>query len=146
MGVEDKNDNNTIIERSTIVSPVDRFIAGCAANLPCLQEAIIIFGGSLTVADEQKILEAIQNVLLSENNTTEEEERNWRQDRRLSDGEIDALKRGDENPEKLKGDTMGREKVGQFDLYKDREGNIYVKPRGGQCEGEPTGVNINDFL
>jgi len=31
------------------------------------------------------------------------------------------------------------------DLYKDKDGNIVVKPKGGNGPGEPTGLNINDF-
>jgi len=31
------------------------------------------------------------------------------------------------------------------DLYKDREGNIYEKPKGGAGPGDPTGYNINDL-
>jgi hypothetical protein len=39
----------------------------------------------------------------------------------------------------------GKKSSGERDLYKDKKGDIYVKPKGGKGEGEPTGVNINDF-
>lgn len=31
------------------------------------------------------------------------------------------------------------------DLYKDSKGNIYVKPKGGGGEADPTGLNIKDY-
>ncbi|WP_104428566.1 polymorphic toxin type 33 domain-containing protein [Methylobacter tundripaludum] len=31
------------------------------------------------------------------------------------------------------------------DLFKDRDGNIVVKPKSGIGPGDPTGHNINDF-
>lgn len=31
------------------------------------------------------------------------------------------------------------------DLFKDRDGNIYVKPRSGVGPGEPAGININEI-
>lgn len=36
-------------------------------------------------------------------------------------------------------------KSSKFDLYKDREGNIYIFRKGGKGEGEYTGYNINDL-
>ncbi|MEY3867988.1 MAG: polymorphic toxin type 33 domain-containing protein [Microcoleaceae cyanobacterium] len=70
-----------------------------------------------------------------------EEERNWRQDKLLTGQEIDKLKRGAIDIHELKNEESASKK----DLYKDREGNIYVKPKGGGCSGEATGLNINDF-
>jgi RHS repeat-associated protein len=64
------------------------------------------------------------------------------QDKRLSKSEIKALEKGGEHPHQLK------EKLGgsRLDLFKDRAGNIKLKPRDGSGPGEPTGLNINDFL
>jgi len=33
----------------------------------------------------------------------------------------------------------------KFDLFKDAQGNIKVKPKSGAGPGDPTGLNINDF-
>jgi len=63
-----------------------------------------------------------------------------KQDKKLSDGEIDRLKRGGVDPHDLKEGSPG-----QKDLYKDKNGNIIVKPKGGKGPGEPTGLNINDY-
>lgn len=69
------------------------------------------------------------------------EERNWRQDKLLTNNEISRLKQGGIDIHELKN---GR-KTGTKDLYKDQSGNIYIKPKGGQGLGETTGLNINDF-
>jgi len=33
----------------------------------------------------------------------------------------------------------------RFDLYKDKAGNIYVKPKGGAGPGDAAGINVNDL-
>ncbi len=68
-------------------------------------------------------------------------ERNPAQDRRLSAGEIERLKEAGFDIEELKGGTH----ASQRDLYKDREGRIYIKPKSGQGPGEETGLNLNDY-
>jgi len=65
--------------------------------------------------------------------------RNPAQDKRLTPGEIRKLKESDIDPEELKG---GR-KTGSLDLFKDKDGNIYIKPKNGSGPGESTGININ---
>ncbi|MBI3184966.1 MAG: hypothetical protein HYZ28_22730 [Myxococcales bacterium] len=45
------------------------------------------------------------------------------------------------DPEELKGGV----RTGQWDLYKDKEGNIYINPKSGEGPGEPTGININEL-
>src|SRR5258708_4078299 len=67
--------------------------------------------------------------------------RNPADDQKLTPGEIAKLVKKGENPEDLKGGKA----TGQRDLYKDKKGNIYVKPKGGSGPGEPTGLNIKDF-
>jgi RHS repeat-associated protein len=70
------------------------------------------------------------------------EDRNPAQDKPLSKGEIKALEDGKVDVHDLKGGKQ----TGQSDLYKDKRGNIYVKPKGGAGPGEPTGLNIKDFM
>jgi len=69
------------------------------------------------------------------------EERDWQQDQLLSSGEIAKLKQSGIDVHDLKG---GRG-ASKLDLYKDKDGNIYIKLKGGSGVGEPTGLNINDF-
>ena len=70
-----------------------------------------------------------------------EGERNPADDQRLSPGEIKKLEKGGEDAEDLKGGT----RTGSKDLFKDKKGNIYVKPKDGSGPGDPTGLNINNF-
>jgi hypothetical protein len=67
--------------------------------------------------------------------------RNPKQDRKLREGgdEIKKLIDSGEHPHDLKGSDATK------NLFKDRKGNIYVKPKNGIGFGEPTGVNINDL-
>lgn len=58
------------------------------------------------------------------------------QDKRLSSGDIKALKDYGLDPHDLKPNS-------KYDLFKDPEGNISVKPRDGAGPGDPTGYNIN---
>ncbi|MGB3266872.1 MAG: polymorphic toxin type 33 domain-containing protein [Microcoleus sp.] len=69
------------------------------------------------------------------------EERNWRQDKLLTKQEIERLKTGEIDIHEIKNEENASKK----DLYKDRDGNIYVKLKGGMSPGEPTDININDF-
>ena len=73
------------------------------------------------------------------------EARDGSQDQQLSKGEAKKLDKGGENPEKIKQEIVGKKNSGKYDLYKDKQGNIYVKPKGGQGPGEPTGLNIKNF-
>jgi hypothetical protein len=67
------------------------------------------------------------------------DDRNPKQDKQLSPGEINKLKEnGWDHSDKGK-------RGGRTDLYKDREGNVYQKPKGGNGPGEPIGVNLNDL-
>lgn len=71
-----------------------------------------------------------------------EESKDGAQDKPLSKGEIKALKDAGINPEKLKGGKS----TGKTDLYKKPNGDIVIKPKGGNGPGEPTGYNIKNFL
>ncbi len=57
----------------------------------------------------------------------------------LSPGEIDKLKKAGFDIHDLKLNS-------KYDLYKDRDGKIWVKPKGGgkMC-GDSTGLNITDY-
>lgn len=55
----------------------------------------------------------------------------------LSKGEITALKRRGIDPHDLKPNS-------KYDLFKDKDGNIYVKPKDGSGPGDPTGINVRE--
>lgn len=61
--------------------------------------------------------------------------------KQLSKGEIKLLKSNNEDIHALK----GRGNVSQYDLYKDKSGEIYQFKKGGKGFGEPTGINIKDL-
>jgi len=71
------------------------------------------------------------------NNTIKE--RNPKQDKLLSKGEIKNLKEkwGWDHSDKGRGG-------GKRDLYKDKDGNVYEKAKGNKGPGEPIGINLND--
>lgn len=67
------------------------------------------------------------------------DDRNPSQDKKLTPNDINNLqKQGWDHSEK---GNHG----GQTDLWKDREGNVYQKPKNGVGPGEPIGYNLNDF-
>ena len=64
--------------------------------------------------------------------------RNPAQDKPLSKKEIRDLQDAGIDIHDLK----TKKGAAHRDLYKDKEGNVYVKPKGDSCEGECTGLNI----
>ena len=61
------------------------------------------------------------------------------QDKELTSGEIEKLKRAGIDAHDLKPNA-------RYDLFKKPNGDIVVKPKGGgNMEGDPTNLNINDF-
>ncbi len=81
----------------------------------------------------------VSNIFQAKKNSGDE--RNPASDKMLTPGEIEKLKEGDVDIHDLK----GGDHASRRDLYKDAQGNIYVKPKGGRGPGEETGLNINDF-
>jgi len=91
------------------------------------------------------IEEVIRSVLRSESEEIDpyDPERDGSQDKKLSNGEIEALEEAGEDIHEIKKGCPGG--VSKCDLYKDRRGNIYVKPKGSRGAGVFTGLNINNF-
>ena len=58
--------------------------------------------------------------------------------KKLSRAEIDKLIKANIHPHALKPNS-------KYDLFKDKAGNICVKPKDGSGPGDPTGININDL-
>jgi RHS repeat-associated protein len=94
-------------------------------------------GGDVPTPDPKKII-AIQKA-------RELAGRTPAQDQKLSDGEIQQLKNHNIDPEQLKKEITGDRRGGRYDLYKDKQGNVYVKPKGGKGAGEHTGINMKDL-
>jgi hypothetical protein len=67
------------------------------------------------------------------------------QDKKLSPSEIRKLEATTgESAHQIKTDALGTNKnIAQYDLYKDAQGNVFVKGKGGVGEAIPTGLKIN---
>ena len=65
--------------------------------------------------------------------------RNPLQDKKLTPSEIELLKKHGWDH------SMKGKNGGQTDLYTDKKGNIYQKPKGGTSYGEPIGMNLNNL-
>lgn len=72
--------------------------------------------------------------------STEDPNRNPSQDKKLTPGEIEKLK------EKGVWDHHDKDFGSRFDLYKDKKGNVYEKPKGGLGPGDPIGINLNNLF
>jgi hypothetical protein len=68
-------------------------------------------------------------------------DRNPKQDKLLTNGDIDKLQNAGHDVHELK----GGDNASKYDLYKDKQGNVYVKPKGGKGPGEETGINVKDL-
>jgi len=69
------------------------------------------------------------------------EDRNPAQDKRLSNGEVKQLEKAGHDIHELK----GGKNASKYDLFKDKNGNVYIKPKNGKGPGDPTGINLNDL-
>lgn len=66
------------------------------------------------------------------------------QDKKLSPAEIRKLERETgATAHQIKSEALGTNRnIAQYDLYKDSEGNVLVKAKGGSGEAIPTGLKI----
>ncbi len=69
-----------------------------------------------------------------QNTSQDKKQRNTSQDKKLSKSDIKNLKEKGYDVHRLKAEKH----YSRYDLYKDRKGNIYVKPRGGAGAGAPS--------
>ena len=108
-------------------------------------KAILQQAGEMTQNQIEALEDFIRGVFRAETQDIDpnDPERDGSRDRKLSNGEIQRLKDAGEDIHELKRDCEGG--ASKCDLYKDRDGNIYVKPKGGRGPGDFTGLNINDF-
>lgn len=64
-----------------------------------------------------------------------------KQMKKLSKDEIKKLKKAGHDIHDLKGGKG----ASKYDLFKDKDGNIHVKPKDGSGPGDSTGINVNDL-
>ena len=60
--------------------------------------------------------------------------------KKLSNGEIERLKRNGFEPHEIKSAPPSR-----YDLYKDKQGNVYEMLKGGKGEANDLGINLNNL-
>jgi len=67
------------------------------------------------------------------------------QDKKLSSSEVKKLEQSSgESAHQIKTEVLGTNKnISQYDLYKDTQGNVLVKGKGGVGEAIPTGLKVN---
>jgi hypothetical protein len=118
--------------------------AGTAAAIAAIPAMILTPSNGLVGHDFRDESAGKGNKALSEEKKSDQEsgsDRNSSDDQKLSPGEIEKLRDAGIDAEELKGGKA----TGKLDLYKDKKGNIYVKPKGGSGPGDPTGINIKNF-
>jgi len=81
------------------------------------------------ISEAEKILKAAEEAATA-----------TKQFKKLSPWEIKKLEDAGHDIHELK----GQKGAAQRDLFKDKDGNIYVKPKDGSGPGEPTNININN--
>jgi len=110
-----------------------------------LMFAVMSFGDDELLPEAEE-MEAAAQELAAEAEAAEAEEaagaaeatRNPAQDKVLSKGDIKKLQKNGIDPHDLKPNS-------KYDLFKDRKGNVYVKPKDGSGAGDETGINLNDL-
>lgn len=110
------------------VPGVDVYTCGTAGAIGLGTLADSIFGNPASI-------EEAEERILREQAEYEDECRNWSQDKKVTEQELEEA---GISPHKLK---RGQKYT---DIYKDREGNLYEKPKGGRGPGDPLGINIKD--
>jgi RHS repeat-associated protein len=133
-----------------VVAPALAGAARCAASAPC---CTTVATGAKTAANWVRNVVAGAGLIGTESITEHNEsaegasqqdadnDRKPKDDRRLGRGEIKKLEGAGHDVHELK----GRKNASKQDLFKDKNGEIYVKPKDGSGPGEPTGININDL-
>ncbi|NJN24300.1 MAG: hypothetical protein HC810_07830, partial [Acaryochloridaceae cyanobacterium RL_2_7] len=129
------------VEKFIAHNPSERSLRDIAQRLRELKRDLINRG--LPGAEQVQSLENLIRQPLKAKQRERGKDRNPANDKKLTDGEIGALEEGGVDIHDVKDDVPGGMSKG--DLYKDSNGDIYIKPKGGRGYGMETGLNINDF-
>lgn len=137
------------------VGEVPVVVAACAASPPCAA-AVVTGAAALGVAAKKagdsaakyydhvmqsKQSKAHDGSSQAEKPKSAQGDRNPADDQRLSGGEVKKLDDAGHDVHELK----GGKNASKQDLFKDKKGNVYVKPKSGKGPGEPTGINLKDL-
>ncbi|MEA5077477.1 MAG: polymorphic toxin type 33 domain-containing protein [Anaerolineaceae bacterium] len=148
----------TALAGSSALAPTAGIGGGCAALTGggCLALALPVLGAEAGVAlagageaaigatslayiknDPLKLAKGTGNSSTSGNSSGNPAQMN-----KLTPGEIRALEQRGFNAEDLK----ANEYTGQWDIFKDKSGNLFIKPKSGTGPGEPLNLNIKEIL
>ena len=108
---------------------------------------ILVYGGAFILANlvDSIVDIAVLNEISSDDPSNNPHpadtnpDRNPKKDKKLSDKEAQGMKEQGDDPHELKDYDSKK------DLFKDKKGNVYIKPKKGNGFGEPTGINLNDY-
>jgi len=122
---------------SAIAGTVGTFLGGLSGI--SFSAAALATGGLVTIAGLAVLITSIEHAADDEPvwDSTEERARNPAQDKILTNKDIKELKSRGHDPHDIKPDPPSR-----YDLYKDGKGNVYIKPKGGNGPGDPTGIRL----
>jgi len=73
--------------------------------------------------------------------SNKENDRNWKQDKKLTNDDIKKLEKNGYDIHELK----GGKNASKYDLYKDDQGNVYQSLKGNKAPGEPLNINLNNL-
>jgi hypothetical protein len=96
------------------------------------------FGGEGAEGDVVETPEEGEEATATEQGTDGEATAESAQMKRLSSGDIEKLRSNDIHPHDLKPNS-------KYDLFKNQNGDVFVKPRSGTGPGEPTGINLKEL-
>jgi hypothetical protein len=120
-------------------------VVSCGVGVLCWAGVPAIAGGAVLAAEGAGVMSAGLTNFGENISRIQQVNKEWSNPlgwKKLSESEIKILKKNGIDIHDLKGERH----VGQWDLFKDTNGNIYIKPKNGTGPGDPTGLNINDFL
>jgi hypothetical protein len=94
---------------------------------------------SPVVEGAEEVSEAAQVAEEAESaGTAAEEASESAQMKALTNGDIKKLQANGIDPHDLKPNS-------KYDLFKDRNGDVFVKPKSGSGPGDPTGINLKEL-
>ena len=117
---------------------------GCLAGAPALVVGAAVAAHGVTVAVAGAAMEGqmLSDLMLqAKGHPVGREGSSSTQFKKLTGHEIKLLEKNGYDVHELKGGKG----ASRYDLYKDKDGNIYQKPKNGAGPGEEWGVNINDL-
>jgi hypothetical protein len=107
------------------------------ALIPGVGEGGDVVEGAEDVSEAAQVAEEAAEAAESAG-TAAEEASESAQMKALTSGDIKKLQANGIDPHDLKPNS-------KYDLFKDRNGDVFVKPKSGSGPGDPTGINLKEL-